>query len=291
MSKKTKALLIGATSLALGTGWYAITSTRERDGLLDEILFATPEEIAFQEEIGVPIYLNWDDRGEERSRRVQNFAEVYHETQEHLNFFPEQFALVNRICIRDFHSELIATAGHDGTITTYCGRTKCMTDDALVHELGHLWHYTVSPEFWAEWWTLSGIGYYEGADESAKGHCLEYMESVAAVSCYGAKNEFEDVAELAAFVYVLNNPDIFVLGFPNQGKDFLGIMRIRFDYLEIGLIPESIPRIEEKIRLLQRYEFFSAGEMNTAIAELEIFYAHVIKEYEDMEALPSSDQR
>ncbi|MBI1968287.1 hypothetical protein HYS49_00085, partial [Candidatus Woesearchaeota archaeon] len=95
MSRKTKALIIGATSLALGTSWYAITSARERDGLLDEILFATPEEIAFQEEIGVPVYLTWDDRGEERSQRVENFAEVYHETQEHLDFFPEQFALVN----------------------------------------------------------------------------------------------------------------------------------------------------------------------------------------------------
>ncbi len=285
MSRKTKALIIGATSLALGTSWYAITSARERDGLLDEILFATPEEIAFQEEIGVPVYLTWDDRGEERSQRVENFAEVYHETQEHLDFFPEQFALVNRIRIRNFHSEVIATAGHDGTITTYCGQTKCMTDDALVHELGHLWHYAVNPEFWAEWWTLSGIGYYGEADESVKGHCLEYMASVASVTCYGAKNEFEDVAELATFVYVLNHPDIFVLGYPNHGKDVLETMRIRFDYLELGLIPESIPRIEEKIRLLQRYGFFSAAEMHTALEELEGFYQGILKET-DREAYP-----
>ncbi|MDP3639669.1 MAG: hypothetical protein Q8R53_00515 [Nanoarchaeota archaeon] len=288
MSKRLKALLMGTTSLALGTSVYFIASARERDGLLDEILFATSEEIAFQEEIGVPVYLNWDDRGEERSQRVENFAEVYHETQEHFDFFPEQFSIVNRICIRNVHSEVIATAGYDGTITTYCGQTKCMTDDALVHELAHLWHYTVSPEFWAEWWTLSGIGYYEPADESVKNNCLEYMASVASVTCYGAKNEFEDVAELAGFVYVLNHPEIFVLGFPNHGKDVLETMRIRFDYLEIGLIPKNIPRIEEKIRLLQRYGFFSEDEMHVALHELDELYTTLTKET-DREADPLPD--
>ena len=73
------------------------------------------------------------------------------------------------------------------------------------------------------------------------------MDNVAAVSCHGAKNKWEDVAEVIQFVYDAN----YTTPFPN------------YDFAV-----ENIPRIERKVRLLHRYKAFSDEELQQALTRL-----------------------
>lgn len=112
----------------------------------------------------------------------------------------------------------------------------------LLHELAHLFSANFGPNFWDSWQEISGSSYH-GIEDLTGPACQQVMRAVAAVTCHGAKNVLEDVADVVLFVYDTNYT-------PSA---------------RYSISAENIPRIEEKILLLHRYEAFSDEELHTAL--------------------------
>ena len=214
------------------------------DSFLDSLLHETPLEEAFEEELGLSIYQTRGISADWRDERIFHVAQAYWELSENWDHLPEQFASVDALFILGRDGSAVGKADpEEGDIYLYCmGYNQCANSRVLLHELAHLFSANFGPNFWNSWQSISGNGYH-GLENISGPRCSAAMDDVAAVSCHGAKNVLEDVAEVVQFVYDAN----YTLS-----------ARYRFSL-------ESIPRIEEKVLLLHRYEAFSDEELHTAL--------------------------
>ena len=247
MNKTIAALYFGTSLLAAAVATKVIVDRRAKDpseSLLDSLLHETPLEEAFEDELGIPIYQSRDISADWRNERIFHVAQAYWELSENWDHLPEQFASVDALFILGRDGSAVGKADpEEGDIYLYCmGRDQCANSRVLLHELAHLFSANFGPNFWNSWQSISGNGYH-GLENLSGPRCSAAMDDVAAVSCHGAKNVLEDVAEVVQFVYDTN---------------YTPSAQYRFS-------PENIPRIGEKILLLHRYEAFSDEELHGAL--------------------------
>ncbi|MDP3640208.1 MAG: hypothetical protein Q8R53_03335 [Nanoarchaeota archaeon] len=247
MNKTIAALSLGTSLLAAAVATTVIIDRRSKepyDSPLDSLLHETPLEEAFEEELGILIYQTRDISADWRNERVFRIAQAYQRLNDNWDYFPEQFASVDALFILDRDGSVIGRADpEERDIYLYCrGYDQCANSRVLLHELAHVFSANFGPNFWNSWQSISGSGYH-GLENISGPRCSAAMDDVAAVTCHGAKNVLEDVADVVLFVYDVNYT-------PSA---------------RYGISAENIPRIEEKLLLLHRYETFSDEELHTAL--------------------------
>ena len=237
----------------------------------DEVLFKTEEEKNLEDKLEMPINLDWELRGEERSVRIRQLESYLDIASENWDLYSQQFSNINYISIT---SDISLFNPVLGSLHYFCSEKQsfCYSDQDIVHELGHLWYFSLSTversRFERFWKDISGDNYwcspldmfFGGCDSVNDCHAL--IEDLATVSCYGTTNLWEDVAEYFMFVYLVNK---------NENNDNEDVFFHTADNLRIGgliIYLEAISRIIDKINLLYQYGAFSERERNQVVEQL-----------------------
>src|SRR3989338_7014005 len=64
---------------------------------VDEIFYPAPQETALEEKLGKPIYLNWNDFGEIRARKVMDLNKMYQKAALYWDNLHQQFTVPSSI--------------------------------------------------------------------------------------------------------------------------------------------------------------------------------------------------
>lgn len=238
---------------------------------VDEYLYPSVEEQVLEKRLGKAIDLPIFDVKEERTKKVDQFKELYRETQKNWDYFDVQFTYVNSIALE--HSLFIPGVGAVSPLTKklfvcYDETGRLLEPNGLVHELAHLWHEDLreKDQFEQQWYALTGRDYV-GCNYLKNPFCHidnwdQHVNAVAAPTRYGATNRSEHIAETTSLVYLLNDP------FINRPYGLSWLKDI--EVLGPMYIPENIPRIEQQIELLATYDFFSEQEKEQALQNMEL---------------------
>lgn len=250
--------------VALGIGLaYAVPQ-------VDEYLYPSVEEQVLEERLGKAINLSVFDVGEERTKKVDQFHDLYRKTQKNWDYFDVQFTYVNSIALE--HSLFIPGVGAISPLTknlsvSYNNSHCLLEPDELVHELAHLWHEDLreKDQFEQQWYALTGRDYVD-CNPSKNPFCRiddwdRYRKAVAAPTRYGAINSAEHIAETTSLVYLLNDP--FAQYDLSRREDQGEHLIVHVGSIHLPL--ENIPRIEQQIELLATYSFFSEQEKDKAL--------------------------
>lgn len=241
----------------------------------DEYLYPSVEEQVLEERLGKAIDISLFDVGEERTKKVAQFKELYRDTQKNWDYFDVQFTYVNSIELNISHFMLGVGSVNPLTkkLSVSYNNSHCLLEpDELVHELAHLWHEDLreKDQFEQQWYALTGRDYV-GCNYLKNPFCHidnwdQHVKAVAAPTRYGAINSAEHIAETTSLVYLLNDP------FVQYGLSWRGDQgeRLIVHVGSIHLPLENIPRIEQQIELLVTYSFFSEQEKDKALQNLEL---------------------
>ena len=109
----------------------------------DEVLFKTEEEKNLEDKLEMPINLDWELRGEERSVRIRQLESYLDIASENWDLYSQQFSNINYISIT---SDISLFNPVLGSLHYFCSEKQsfCYSDQDIVHELGHLWYFSLS---------------------------------------------------------------------------------------------------------------------------------------------------
>ncbi|MBI2102909.1 hypothetical protein HYT55_03665 [Candidatus Woesearchaeota archaeon] len=235
----------------------------------DEMLHASPREIAVEKKVGREIFMNWTDEQEQRDQKATLVEKLYDGVQLCWDHFTKQWQQVAFIEVDDLGEAINATMNssvfYPNTLRLN-SRPLFLQEGTLVHELAHAWYGSLSwkeqDHFRKRWLDVSNKAYhhcgpYEETDTCRNPFksCKDYVREAATTSCYGASSFEEDVAEVVRTVFSLNRyPQTFQL------------------YLQ-NIDPLSYRRVVAKIQLAGEFNFFSKREEETATTLIRTHFA------------------